>query len=160
MSLIQKSKNRNILQFVQNISVKRKIHGTRACPILNQFGVDLLPDSLNNLLFDKVKPNKVSSDVIKSSIAELDKFGLGSADSNNEVNLPDVSRLLPPLHGSNILEHFKNIATDQIIPYLNLLKPLITIVPPALPIELRLEAGWVRYGFDGAVTNVPYPSGN
>ena len=157
MVLLQKMQSRGLFHQINNIAVTRKVHGTKVCPALNQFGVDLLPDSYNKVLFDNVKNNTVTNDVIDSSRKELEKFGLLSA--GNEVNTPDVSNLMPALLGKNVLQHFQNLAKIQITPYLDLLKPMLSLEPPAVPTNLRIEAGWVRYGFDGTVTNVPYPTG-
>ena len=157
MVLLQKLHARSLLHHINDIIVKRKVHGTKSCLALNQFGVDLLPDSYNKVLFNKVKTNTVTDDVIDSSLKELEKFGLLS--SGNEVNTPDISNLMPPLRGKNVLDHFRIIADEQIAPYLDLLKTMLSLQPPAVPTELRIEAGWVRYGFDGKITNVPYPTG-
>eukprot|EP00088_Acartia_fossae_P013148 TRINITY_DN1683_c0_g1_i7.p1 TRINITY_DN1683_c0_g1~~TRINITY_DN1683_c0_g1_i7.p1 ORF type:complete len:1146 (-),score=216.92 TRINITY_DN1683_c0_g1_i7:47-3484(-) len=133
------------------------MHTTPSHPALNQFGVDLLPEEYNNILFKDIKTTPVASSVIDSSLSDLEKFGLTDADSAH-VKVPELTNLLPPLKGKNVLEHFDNIAKDQISPYIDILNPLLELQPAELPTDFRLEAGWVRYGFDGSIQKVDYPT--
>ena len=64
------------------------------------------------------------------------------------------------LLGSNVIEHFHNISKEQTAPYIDILKPLLEVSVGKMPADLRIEAGWTRYGFDGSVSNVDHPSGN
>jgi len=133
----------------------RRMHGTQTFAALNRFGVDLLPESYNRVLFDKVACSPVCLDTVESSLNELDKFGLTSGSS--EVPVPEIENVLPPLKGRNVIEHFHNVSKEQTDPYVDILKPLLEVSADKIPADLRIEAGWTRYGFDGSVCNVDHP---
>lgn len=139
----------------QLISNVRQIRTTPTFDDLNRFGVDLLPESYNKILFNNVECTQVCLDTIESSLSELDKFGLSSGSS--EIPVPNIENLLPPLKGSNVIEHFHNISKEQTTPYIDILKPLLEVSVDKMPADLRIEAGWTRYGFDGSVSNVDHP---
>ena len=134
------------------------MHTTPSHPAFNQFGVDLLPEEYNNILFKDVRTKPVASSVLDSSLSDLEKFGLTDANSA-QVKVPELANLLPPLKGNNVLEHFEKVAKDQISPYMDILNPLLVVQPAELPTDFHIEAGWVRYGFDGSIQKVDYPTG-
>ena len=135
----------------------RKFHCQRTLYSLNEFGVDLLPAQLNHILFNRVRCEPPSKDKTDSALAELEKFSLNSGGV--KVNIPEISSWLPPLQGKNVLEHFNRVCREQNKPYLTVLKALLSTEAPPPPVSWQLAPGWVRYGFDGTVTQVNTPSG-
>jgi len=133
----------------------RKFQTARTVRAVNQFGVELLPDSYNQKLFRGLKPRPVNATVLGESLSELEKFGLTSGGT--EFNLPDIAPYLSNLQGGNVLQHFQTIGLEQTRPYLELLEPLLEAEVPDPPAEWRLEPGWTRYGFDGAVAPIDFP---
>jgi len=125
---------------------------------LNQFGVPLLPEKYNRILFHGVGCPPVGPETIATSQAELEKFGLNFAgDVVDGPELPDLIRHLPQLEGDNVLHHFHNISTAQLKPYLDILDPLLHTKVTSPPTTWRIESGWTRYSFDGSVCSVDYP---
>ena len=62
--------------------------------------------------------------------------------------LPEVEFELPPQLGSNIDEHFRNIAEQQSRPYFEKAKLLAELRLPALPNEWCFSPGWTKYVYD------------
>jgi len=120
----------------------RKFQTARTVRAVNQFGVELLPDSYNQKLFRGLKPRPVNATVLGESLSELEKFGLTSGGT--EFNLPDIAPYLSNLQGGNVLQHFQTIGLEQTRPYLELLEPLLEVEVPDPPAEWRLEPGWTR----------------
>lgn len=74
--------------------------------------------------------------------------------------LPDVDVKLPPLKGTNLMEHFYEIAQEQLQPYKQLIESLaLTDIPP-MPKSWKMVEGWTRYDRDGNAVSVPYPEDN
>ncbi|PFX16645.1 DNA polymerase subunit gamma-1 [Stylophora pistillata] len=69
--------------------------------------------------------------------------------------LPDVDFQLPPLHGSNIDEHFRKIAEEQSRPYFEKAQLLAQTTLSAIPDEWSFSPGWTKYvyGEEGVVTS-------
>lgn len=138
-------------------SLLRTFSTQRTLLELNRFGVDLLPEKFNQRLFAGVKCKPPDPDLIESSLSELEKFGLNSGGL--EFKLPDITPYLPPLKGKNVLEHFQKVGAEQVKPYLDILFPLLQAEVPPPPTDWRIASGWTRYGFDGSVESVPFPTG-
>lgn len=71
--------------------------------------------------------------------------------------LPDVDIKLPPLKGTNIVEHFNEIASEQLAPYKQLIDSLSNAQIPPTPKEWLMTEGWTRYDRNGNAVAVPYP---
>lgn len=74
--------------------------------------------------------------------------------------LEDVNVKLPPFHGTNLVEHFHEIASEQSQPYRRLVESLVHKDIPPMPTTWRMVEGWTRYNEDGSTTPVPYPDEN
>lgn len=88
---------------------------------------------------------------------ELKKHGITVGES---VVLPDVDLRLPPLKGDNVVEHFNNIAAEQISPYKELVASLMNAKIPEMPQIWRIAEGWTKYDSNGNAIPVPYPDEN
>ena len=62
--------------------------------------------------------------------------------------LPEVEFELPPQLGSNIDEHFRNIAEQQSRPYFEKARLLAELRLPAIPNEWCFSPGWTKYVYD------------
>lgn len=62
--------------------------------------------------------------------------------------LPELEFELPPQLGSNIDEHFRNIAEQQSRPYFEKAKLLAELRLPAIPNEWCFSPGWTKYVYD------------
>lgn len=71
--------------------------------------------------------------------------------------LPDVDIKLPPLKGANIIEHFHEIAHEQVKPYKELIECLANAELAEMPKTWKMTEGWTRYDHDGNAIAVPYP---
>lgn len=71
--------------------------------------------------------------------------------------MPDVDIKLPPLKGSNLVEHFHEIADEQIKPYKELIETLAITELTSMPKQWKMFEGWTRYDRDGNAESVPYP---
>lgn len=71
--------------------------------------------------------------------------------------LPDVDIKLPPLKGSSLVEHFHEIADEQLKPYKELIDTLANIKLTPMPKKWKITEGWTRYDRDGNAESVPYP---
>lgn len=75
--------------------------------------------------------------------------------------LPDTGFTLPPLQGSNLLEHFYRIGSHAAEPWLHLAKTLASSQLPPRPDDWELQSGWTKYYYcpDGSSysEHVPYP---
>ncbi|VDO39939.1 unnamed protein product [Onchocerca flexuosa] len=73
-------------------------------------------------------------------------FGNFPVPENTLKNDPFEALDLPNLEGSNLLDHFQNIAIKQFEPYRRLLLKAATIRKlPDLPKEWIFHPGWTRY---------------
>jgi len=88
---------------------------------------------------------------------ELAKHGITNLKTQL---LPDVDLTLPKLKGSNIEEHFHNIATEQVEPYQQLIAAIINAKLPEKPKKWQLTAGWTCYDPAKGAHEVPYPEEN
>jgi DNA polymerase gamma 1 len=75
--------------------------------------------------------------------------------------LPDTGFALPPLQGSNLLEHFYYIGSNAAEPWLHLAKTLASSQLPPRPDDWELQSGWTKYYYhsDGSSysEHVAYP---
>ena len=78
----------------------------------------------------------------KKSIDHLEKFGLGSKES--EI-LEDIQFDLPKLESPDLNEHFEIIARQQSQPYVELLQEFIQTDVPTQPTKWACTKGWTKY---------------
>ncbi|KAI8813655.1 DNA polymerase gamma [Cladochytrium replicatum] len=119
----------------------------------NVIGIPMLPKSLWKQVFTSppVQPTSVQRTVCEDG---LRRFGLlGKTQSSDPVTLP-----LPPLSGSNIQDHFRIIAQEQIEEYEKLINVLVSNDCPPMPTTWSRELGWTRYDpSTGEAVSVDYP---
>lgn len=73
-------------------------------------------------------------------------------------HIPEVEIKLPPLKGSNVIEHFYEIANEQLQPYKQLIESLVNASEMAsMPTKWEMIEGWTRYDSKGNAMHVPYP---
>lgn len=118
----------------------------------NEIHLQMLSSSLFKTLFPEGNQSFVSPEKLDSIKKELETFGL---NVDKQIRLPNVNVELPSLEGKNIEEHFYNIATSQIKPYLKVVNELIKKIPPA-PEQWILQEGWTKYTEFGS-EKVDYP---
>jgi hypothetical protein len=85
----------------------------------NSFGVELLPETYQIKLFKHVRTNKLDKNVEAQALRDLERFGLVSARGKaaSPPPIPDITGLMPPLRGTNVLEHFEAVGRDMVRPY-------------------------------------------
>lgn len=71
--------------------------------------------------------------------------------------MPDVDIKLPPLRGATLIEHFHEIAQEQLLPYKQLIESLVLTEILPMPKTWKMIEGWTRYDRDGNAVSVPYP---
>lgn len=75
--------------------------------------------------------------------------------------LPDTGFTLPPLQGSDLLEHFHRIGAHAAEPWLTLAKSLSSAQLPPRPDDWEIQSGWTKYHYcaDGSSysEHVAYP---
>jgi len=92
---------------------------------------------------------------VEKSQQELARHGL----SDKKVPLlEDVQLQLPSLYGNNINDHFHQIASQQLDPYMKLINKMLEAQLPSPPYEWSMVEGWTRYEHDGRHTRVPSPA--
>ncbi|OZC06502.1 DNA-directed DNA polymerase [Onchocerca flexuosa] len=85
-------------------------------------------------------------------------FGNFPVPENTLKNDPFEALDLPNLEGSNLLDHFQNIAIKQFEPYRRLLLKASTIQKlPDLPKEWIFHPGWTRYEMNESPKQVDQP---
>lgn len=88
---------------------------------------------------------------------DLKKHGITVGES---ATFSDIDIQLPPLHGSNVIEHFHQIGTEQLAPYKTLIESLVNAKIPEMPKKWKMNEGWTKYNHDGSTVSVPYPDEN
>lgn len=106
----------------------------------NEINLQMLPSSLFRTIFPEGNNSLISPEKLNSIKEEFRTFGL---DVDNPIRFPNVDLKLPSLEGKNIEEHFHNIASSQIKPYLKIINELIKNIPP-VPEKWILQEGWTR----------------
>ena len=94
----------------------------------------------------------------RTSVEHLSHHGL-KITNKSDFN-PTLDTVLPPLHGSDIAEHFIAIAEKQLSDYTRLIANLISTEVPRMPSEWIYQPGWTKYTTDKGtikVDRVPYP---
>lgn len=108
----------------------------------NAVGIQMLSSALHEKIF-KDCPTKSLDSKKKSEIdAHLRKHGLH--DKKTTV-MTEASIPLPPLFGTNIDEHFRTLALQQISPYGDYADNLAECTLPLRPKRWILRLGWTKY---------------
>lgn len=123
---------------------------------INEVGIQMIPKTIHEHVFNNVnqKSGKAKSSVIEYCKQILQKHNMVSKE-NDYVD--EIEFKMPPLQGENLQEHFRIISQAQADPYLQIIKKIISDIPPP-PREWLMKEGWTRYTPDGNSTPVPYPS--
>lgn len=108
---------------------------------VNEINLQMLPLGLYKQIFPNGNQGSLSSKEIDSVKQELKASGL---NVDSQTHLPNVDVEIPVLEGKDVEEHFYNIASAQVKPYLKVLNELIHKVPPP-PENWILQEGWTRY---------------
>lgn len=116
---------------------------------LNSIGIQMLSKPLHAQLF-KTPATSPPVQVVGIAKKHLRQHGLLGQTLDP---LQDVDFQLPDLLGSNIAEHFQNIATQQGSVYLDQAQKLATVEEPPMPTEWQPIEGWVRYT-NGTFTHI------
>ncbi|KAF4529006.1 hypothetical protein B566_EDAN017435 [Ephemera danica] len=120
----------------------------------NEVDIEMLPKSLYQQIFGKDRGSDILPEQVARARKHLSEHDL--LDKKTEC-LPDVNISLPSFSGTNIEEHFYNIAEAQCAPYrqliLSFLKPL-----PEMPNTWLRQAGWTKYEPGKEACSVPFPS--
>ena len=124
---------------------------------MNPLGIQMLPKSLHEQIFVNSSHNSKSLSKTNLEKAEnhLKSHKITSSSRSTTTELPDVSLVLPKLHGS-LQEHFNHIAQEQVKPYKELAEKLLNVCPLEMPKEWSFSPGWTKYTLD-STCQVPYP---
>lgn len=87
----------------------------------------------------------------------LESHGINLGASSK---LPDVDIKLPPLKGNTIINHFHEIANEQLAPYKRLMELLAANKIPSMPTKWEYREGWTRYDCCGNAVAVDFPEEN
>ncbi|XP_040578841.1 DNA polymerase subunit gamma-1, mitochondrial [Lepeophtheirus salmonis] len=118
--------------------------------ILNQFGIQLIPKELQDILFGKIVTSYPKDAEICLAKNHLLSCGI-QADTNQSTifSIPDFE--FPNLEGGNISEHFKIIAERKVQPYIDSFNNLFSkdSCPDfgKRPSSWVFHKGWTRYDF-------------
>lgn len=127
----------------------------------NQINIQMLSDTLHRQIFGRTTDQKttdgahqsIDQDTLDKIWKHLSQHQL--ADKQTSVQ-PDVAFRLPELHGSNIDQHFRSIADQQIAGYKRLVDRLINSTLPPQPSTWNYQSGWTQYHGNKA-TSVEFP---
>ena len=127
----------------------------------NQINIQMLSDTLHRQIFrrttdqkTKDKPHQgVDQQTLDKIWKHLSQHQL--ADKQTSVQ-QDVTFQLPELYGSNIDQHFRYIAEQQIAGYKQLIDRLIHSTLPPKPSTWNYQSGWTQYQGNKA-TSVEFP---
>ena len=144
----------------------------QSSPRTNPLGIQMLSSKLHEQLFTSVGEPNYSEENVQKSKVHLQKFELGS---NESEKLENIEFNLPPLESEDLNEHFEIIARNQSKPYVDLINQLIQAEVPTQPKKWKYANGWTkfvsveiilskrriypfRYSADGkTMTSVDYP---
>jgi len=110
----------------------------------NIVGIQMLPEILRHKIFGSCAKSSVTKEkhvAIENHLKKHDLLGKKTVIQEN-VDFP-----VPPLHGTNIDEHFRTIAIQQALPYRANAEHLATASLPPQPNQWILREGWTKYDF-------------
>ncbi|XP_023262441.1 DNA polymerase subunit gamma-1 isoform X1 [Seriola lalandi dorsalis] len=120
---------------------------------LNPLNIQMLSKNLHKQIFRGLQPEYREEDV-ERSIGHLQKHQLWGKETSL---LPDVELKLPQMYGKNIDEHFRVLAENQSLPYLDAATKLHQAELPPMPQKWSWEVGWTRYKPNGESQKVDFP---
>ncbi|KAG6861646.1 hypothetical protein C0995_013648 [Termitomyces sp. Mi166 len=124
----------------------------------NELGVQLLSRQLHSQIFKNVSFPPPDPSFVHIAREHLEMHGL---DPTQGSILPDTGFTLPPLQGSNLLEHFYRIGSHAAQPWLRLAQSFVHTQLPPQPDHWEIQSGWTKYYYypDGSSysEHVPYP---
>ena len=117
----------------------------------NPLEIQMLSSSLHDQVFQG-KVETYDAEMVKKCQQHLEVHNLWNKSG---TVLPEVDFELPPLLGSNINEHFRNIAEEQSRPYFKKAQMLADVTLSTIPDEWSYSAGWTKYVYtdEGLVTS-------
>jgi DNA polymerase gamma 1 len=119
----------------------------------NEINLQMLSNTLYKQIFGNMcNKNSNNLNTILSIKKQLAEFGILM---DRISNIPNVDISIPILEGQDIEEHFKQIAFQQVEPYLKIINKLLDKIP-TLPQKFILKEGWIRYSNSG-YEQVEYP---
>ncbi|KAJ2931197.1 hypothetical protein H1R20_g5903, partial [Candolleomyces eurysporus] len=110
----------------------------------NELGVQLLSRKLHAQIFRDVSfptPPPAHVQIAKEHLA------MHGLDPTQGSVLPDTGFQLPPLQGSNLLEHFHRIGIHTAEPWLSMAKAHVQSKLPPKPEYWEVQSGWTKYVF-------------
>lgn len=126
----------------------------------NPLNIQMLSEGLYRQIFRKDRsPNSGENQqkLVEKSRNVLKQHDLWGKETNT---LPEVDIKLPKLHGENIDDHFRHLASNQTAEYRDLGDALSATDLPSLPKTWKFQKGWTRYGKDGSSVLVDFPEEN
>lgn len=110
----------------------------------NTVDIQMLPENLRRKIFGSPAESTVDEgkrSAIENHLKKHDLLGKKTTVQEN-VDFP-----LPPLHGTNIGEHFRTIAVQQTLSYRENAERLASASLPPQPDQWILHEGWTKYDF-------------
>ncbi|XP_062246286.1 DNA polymerase subunit gamma-1 [Platichthys flesus] len=120
---------------------------------LNPLKIQMLSKNLHEQIFRGLEPEYGEEDV-ERGVKHLQKHQLWGKETSL---LPDVELKLAQMFGENVDEHFRILAQNQSLPYLEAANELQQAELPPMPQEWKWEVGWTRYGPSGESQKVDFP---
>jgi len=113
----------------------------------NPVGVQLLSPSLHSQLFPGSSLPKPPAPLLEVSKRHLNQHGLLPEAA---AVLDELSFDMPPLHGSNIRDHFHALGRQTAEPYLSMATEFARAELPPKPTKFEMtKSGWTKYFADG-----------
>lgn len=110
-------------------------------PRINPLGIQMLSKPLHDHLFGQ-EEEQPTAEQVQRSRKHLEAHGLWG---RKVATTPDVNFQLPALEGSNINDHFRAIAREQLAPYCPLIEALCGATLPTIPAKWSYSPGWTKY---------------
>lgn len=110
----------------------------------NVIGIQMLPEILRCKIFGSSAEISVTNEKCAAIANHLKKHDLLGKKTSIQEN---VDFAVPPLHGANIDQHFRTIATQQALPYRENAERLSRVSLPPQPDQWILHEGWTKYDF-------------
>ncbi|XP_067357780.1 DNA polymerase subunit gamma-1 isoform X2 [Channa argus] len=120
---------------------------------LNPLNIQMLSRNLHEQIFRGLNPEYRQEDV-ERSIGHLQKHKLWGKETSL---LPNVNLKLPQMYGKNIDEHFRFLAQNQSLPYLDSASKMQQAELLPMPRVWSWEVGWTRYGPSGESEKIDFP---
>lgn len=112
----------------------------------------MIPESLHSRIFPGATVKPLDDLTVNEVRGDLHRHGI---DIDNTTRINDVPLKLPALSGSNIEEHFMQIANDQLKPYRLLVEKLLQGIVPTMPQSWSYTPGWTKYDLNPIPVEFP-----